>query len=94
MALGDGAMVPVKRTMTKYPKTKFGAFNMLKSLLSEGTLPIASSTQKRILKIILNKYSACFDLQKTDIWVDEKCINDKRYEMKFFAEMYLFSNKF
>ena len=95
MALGNEALMPVKRSKTEYPKTKTGVFNMLKSLLPEETLPNSSIAQKKILKIILTKYYACFDLQNTGIWVDEKCINEKRDEMlKLFDEMYLFSTKF
>ena len=95
MGLGYEMTMPVKRSKTEYPKTKIGAYNMLKSLLPEGTLPRSSTAQKSILKIILTKYYTCFDLQNTVIWVDEKCINDKRDEMlKLFEEMYLFSTKF
>ena len=92
---GDEAIVPVKRSQTEYPMTKNGAYEMLKNVLPAGTMPRDANARKSILKTILTKYSACFELDGSGIWLDETCLADKREDMlKLFEEMYLFTTKF
>ena len=91
LLLDEYPMMPAKRSKTEYPMTQNGAFEMLKNVFPDGTLPRSANARKIIFKTLLSKYDDCFQVKGNALWLDEACIADKQEELSRLY-LYMFMN--
>ena len=91
LLFGPEPMVPAKRSKTEYPMTQNGAFEMLKNVFPDGTLPRSANARKIIFKTLLSKYDDCFQVKGNALWLDEACLADKQEELSRLY-LYMFMN--
>ena len=71
--------------------TQNGAFEMLKNVFPDGTLPRSANARKIIFKTLLSKYEDCFQVKGNALWLDEACLADKQEELSRLY-LYMFMN--
>ena len=91
LLFGEEPIVPAKRSKIEYPMTQNGAFEMLKNVFPDGTLPRSANARKIIFKTILSKYDDYFQVKGNALWLDEACLADKQEELSRLY-LYMFMN--